>query len=239
MIHLRLKQKGFRGSSTPVLRDVQLNLMPGSFTAIVGPSGAGKTTLLRIVAGLDHEYDGDLDCDAQFLRTAFLFQDARLMPWLTAARNVALACEGDRGRATAALHSVGLAEVADSFPNQLSGGMQRRVAMARALVHEPQLLLLDEPFASLDEPAVREMHALLRSYCQQHQPIVVLVSHNLDEALALSDKLLFLGESPSTIIHTFTVPFSDDLDFASETVLHTRQRLLDKLPKLLEGVIDT
>ncbi|MEM6604271.1 MAG: ATP-binding cassette domain-containing protein, partial [Pseudomonadota bacterium] len=78
MIHLRLKQKGFRGSSTPVLRDVQLNLMPGSFTALVGPSGAGKTTLLRIVAGLDHEYDGDLDCDAQFLRTAFLFQDARL-----------------------------------------------------------------------------------------------------------------------------------------------------------------
>ncbi|MEM6485105.1 MAG: ABC transporter ATP-binding protein [Pseudomonadota bacterium] len=239
MIHLRLKQKGFRDSSTPVLTDVQLDLGPGSFTALLGPSGAGKTTLLRIIAGLDDDFDGELNGAVQFSRTAFLFQDARLMPWLTAARNVALACEGDRARATAALHSVGLAGVADSFPNQLSGGMQRRVAMARALVHEPQLLLLDEPFASLDEPAVREMHALLRRYCQQHTPIVVLVSHNLDEALALADQLLFLGESPSSLVHTYTVPFSGDPDFASETVLHARQRLLDKLPKLLEGVIDT
>src|SRR5262249_2361431 len=143
---------------------ISLDVTPGSLTAIVGPSGCGKTTLLNIAAGLDTGYRGTFKLDPSDAVAAYLFQSPRLMPWLTASRNVAFVLEGRgvpkaeaRARAEDMLRLVGLDPVGERFPAQLSGGMQQRVALARALAVKPALLLMDEPFASLDELTARRL----------------------------------------------------------------------------------
>jgi len=176
---------------TAVLRDLDLEIGAGEFVALLGRSGSGKTTLLRTLAGLDQ-------ADAESVRTpssrAVVFQDARLLPWKRVWRNVALGLSGAdaRGRAEAALKEVGLGHRLDVWPSTLSGGEAQRAALARALVREPRLLLLDEPFAAVDALTRLRMHDLVLSLWRAHAPAVLLVTHDVDEAITLADRVLVL-----------------------------------------------
>jgi len=178
---------------TVVLRDLDLDIGPGEFVALLGRSGSGKTTLLRTLAGLD-PVDGQ-DVRAPESR-AVVYQDARLLPWKRIWRNVALGLTGGdaRARAEAALTEVGLGHRLDVWPATLSGGEAQRAAIARALVREPKLLLLDEPFAAVDALTRIRMHELVLSLWRAHAPAVLLVTHDVDEAIAMADRVLVLDE---------------------------------------------
>ncbi len=187
--------KGFtrRFGDNVVIDGLDLTIAPGEFVALLGASGSGKTTLLRTLAGLDSAAGQDVTTpDAR----AVVFQDARLLPWKRVWRNVALGLKGAdiRARAEAALKEVGLGHRLDVWPSTLSGGEAQRASLARALVREPALLLLDEPFAALDALTRLKMHDLVLSLWREHRPSVLLVTHDVDEAIALADRVLVLDK---------------------------------------------
>ncbi|MDY0885815.1 ABC transporter ATP-binding protein [Dongia soli] len=180
-----------------VLTGIDLDLQPGEFVSLIGPSGAGKTTLLRLIAGLDTAdrgerlYPGDVAPSM-----AMVFQEPRLVPWLTVLENLLLVGDATlEDRARRLLAEVELGGNAQSYPGQLSGGMQRRVALARALLVEPQILLLDEPLGSLDPALENRMMQLLGDYWQRHRPTVLMVTHDLHQAARLSSRILGLDPS--------------------------------------------
>ncbi len=174
-----------------VIDRLDLRIGRGEFVALLGESGCGKTTLLRALAGLDAIQGGHIDAPG---RPAVVFQEHRLLPWDTLWQNVSLGLPGSnpRERAAAALVEVGLGDRLDDWPRNLSGGQAQRVALARALVQEPRLLLLDEPFAALDALTRIRMHVLVKELVARHQPGVLLVTHDVDEAIALADRILVM-----------------------------------------------
>jgi sulfonate transport system ATP-binding protein len=176
-----------------VLHDLDLTIRRGEFVALIGKSGCGKTTLLRTLAGLDPVDAGSLTVPAS---STVVFQEHRLLPWWKVWRNVAIGLPRAtaRARAQSALEEVGLTEHADAWPVTLSGGEAQRVALARALVREPELLLLDEPFAALDALTRIKMHALVRDLIARHRPAVLLVTHDVDEAIQLADRVLTMRD---------------------------------------------
>jgi sulfonate transport system ATP-binding protein len=191
---VRIRGLTRRFGSNTVLNNLDLDLEPGSFTALLGRSGSGKTTLLRTLAGLD---PAPQDALVQVPNpTAVAFQEPRLLPWKSVWRNVALGLSGraPRARAEAALREVGLAHRMDAWPLTLSGGEAQRAALARALVRAPRLLLLDEPFAALDALTRMKMHALVLSLWRTHAPATLLVTHDVDEAVLLADRILVLAD---------------------------------------------
>lgn len=174
-----------------VLRGVDLRLHAGEFVAVVGRSGSGKTTLLRILAGLDPHVTGDVRTSPQRM---LVFQEPLLLPWLSVIDNICLGlARRSRSHATAVLAEVGLTGRERSWPATLSGGEAQRVALARALVRRPRLLLLDEPLGALDAITRLQMHGLLRLLHDAHRPGTLLVTHDIDEALALADRVLVLA----------------------------------------------
>ena len=174
-----------------VLKDVDLKIRRGEFVALLGKSGSGKSTLLRILARLDDNFDGKAVGPSM---PAVVFQDSRLLPWASVLDNVILGMRTRSGRelAAKALAEVGLADRLDVWPKTLSGGEAQRVALARAMVREPALLLMDEPFGALDALTRIKMHKLLKELCAVHQPATLLVTHDVDEAIILSDRVLVL-----------------------------------------------
>ena len=176
-----------------VIDRLNLRIERGEFVALLGESGCGKTTLLRALAGLDPVQSGRIDAPG---RPAVVFQEHRLLPWDTLWQNVSLGLPGAnvRERAAAALVEVGLGDRLDDWPRNLSGGQAQRVALARALVQEPQLLLLDEPFAALDALTRIRMHVLVKELVARHRPGVLLVTHDVDEAIALADRILVMRD---------------------------------------------
>ncbi|MER6461244.1 ABC transporter ATP-binding protein [Streptomyces sp. NPDC001288] len=176
-----------------VLDGIDLDLPAGQFTALLGHSGSGKSTLLRALAGLDHAVRGSGELGAPE-RVSVVFQDSRLLPWQRVLDNVVLGLDGkdarDRGRS--ALDEVGLGGRERAWPGELSGGEAQRAALARSLVREPELLLADEPFGALDALTRIRMHHLLRELWQRHRPTVLLVTHDVDEAVVLADRVLVL-----------------------------------------------
>jgi sulfonate transport system ATP-binding protein len=175
-----------------VLDGLELSIRNGEFVALLGRSGSGKSTLLRVLAGMDTDIQGESVVDG---RVSMAFQQPRLLPWRRVWRNIALGLRTDdpRGVARRALAEVYLDERADAWPGTLSGGEAQRVSLARALVREPDLLLLDEPFGSLDALTRLAMHRLVTQLWQRHRPAVLLVTHDVDEALALADRVLVLA----------------------------------------------
>jgi sulfonate transport system ATP-binding protein len=175
-----------------VLDGVDLAIAPGEFVALLGRSGTGKSTLLRALAGLDADYEGTVQVPRE---RAVVFQEPRLLPWARALANVVLGLGGSdpAARGRAALAEVGLAGQERAWPVTLSGGEAQRVALARALVREPALLLLDEPFGALDALTRIRMHGLLADLCRRHRPAVLLVTHDVDEAIVLADRILVLA----------------------------------------------
>lgn len=193
VVRTRELRRGF--GERIVLQDIDLDIARGEFVALLGRSGSGKSTLLRALAELDYDVAGSGELTVPAER-AVVFQDSRLLPWIRVLDNVILGLNGsgaaERGRA--ALAEVGLAGREKAWPRQLSGGEQQRVALARSLVREPELLLADEPFGALDALTRIKMHALLQDLCAKHRPAVLLVTHDVDEAVLLADRVLVLDQ---------------------------------------------
>ncbi|OYX42632.1 MAG: ABC transporter ATP-binding protein [Rhodobacterales bacterium 32-67-9] len=195
MIEADIRVKSFGGA--PVLRDIRFRVATGEVLAILGPSGIGKSTLLRIVAGIDSAFEGTV---ARPERLSMAFQEPTLLPWRTVAENLTLVHPSlGREGAVAALARVGIEDRADLFPRQLSLGQQRRVALARAFAGDPEALILDEPFASLDPATADEMLALTEGLIAGSRPATIFVTHSEPEAARLATRILRLGGRPATI----------------------------------------
>jgi sulfonate transport system ATP-binding protein len=187
-----------------VLDHLSLTIADQELVVLLGPSGCGKTTLLRLLAGLDRPDGGRVEVPA---RRAIVFQGDRLLPWQRALPNVALGLRGPDAaqRARAALAEVGLAGRERAWPKELSGGEAQRVALARALVAQPELVLLDEPFAALDAITRRRMHDLVRALRRQHQAAMLLVTHDVDEAITLADRIVVMSQGRIAVSHPVTL----------------------------------
>lgn len=185
---------------TQILKDIKLTINPGEFVALVGKSGCGKSTLLRLISALTQPSSGSIYIDDRKVskvdaNVRFLFQDARLLPWKSVLENVILGSpERDREKALQALKDVDLAPKADAWPSDLSGGQRQRVALARALVGTPKVLLLDEPLSALDALTRLNMQQLIEKLWHQWQFTVILVTHDVSEAVNLADRVILLEE---------------------------------------------
>ena len=241
-LRVAIKRKTYRSEQgeAVALDGLDFAVPAGQFTCIVGPSGCGKTTLLSIIAGLDRAYDGDIGRDGRTGgRLGMVFQTPRLMPWLSVRENVRLALDppppGD-GRAEELLREMQLGPALDAFPAQLSGGQQRRVALARAFVTDPELLLLDEPFQSLDAPTAQHLRELLLALWAGRRPTIVFVTHDLREALSLGDRVLFLSRGPGRVVLDLPLDLPRPRSPDSAAVEALRKRLLESYPDLLRGL---
>lgn len=237
-IELQGVGKQFPGGA-PVLSDVDLSVRPGEIVSLVGPSGCGKSTLLRLLAGLDREHTGALLVDGRPVTgpdraVGFMFQEPRLLPWLTVAQNIAFGIAPARRADTAAIverliNQVHLDGSAALYPRQLSGGMQQRTALARALAAEPAVLLLDEPFSALDAFTRIHLQDLVLELWQRTQLTMVLVTHEVDEALYLSDRVVVFSERPARIAEIVDVRLARPRDRRDPALLELRGHLLEKL----------
>lgn len=209
-IRIQNLQKSYKARS--VLKSLQLDIEAGEFVAVIGRSGCGKSTLLRLIAGLEKADSGSLELAQQDGQnnsrpeTRVMFQDSRLLPWKTVLDNVGLGLRGRRKDALAALNKVALAERAGEWPSVLSGGQRQRVALARALVHEPTLLLLDEPLGALDALTRIEMQSLIEQLWQQRGFTALLVTHDVQEAIALADRVILIEDGQITLDQKVDLP---------------------------------
>ncbi|MBK4216761.1 ABC transporter ATP-binding protein [Paracoccus caeni] len=216
--------RGFNGRT--ILSGLDLHIQRGEFVALLGRSGSGKSTFLKALAELDHEVEGSGTLDVPENRSV-VFQDARLLPWRNVLQNVTLGLAGANDAGRRMLREVGLAGRENSWPVELSGGEQQRVALARSLVRDPDLLLADEPFGALDALTRIKMHALLRQLCARHQPAVLLVTHDVDEAITLADRILVLEEG--SFIEDLQVDLPEPRDHGDPRFGQLRRHLLSRL----------
>ncbi|SHJ26713.1 NitT/TauT family transport system ATP-binding protein [Palleronia salina] len=196
VLHIRIN--GLQLDGRPVLGAMELRVKRGETVALVGPSGIGKTTLLRAVAGLQRGAEGHIDAPA---RTAMIFQEPTLLPWRTLTDNLRVTTGIDAGAADRLLAEIGLGGRGDAFPGQLSLGQQRRMALARAFATRPELLLMDEPFVSLDPGLVDEMMGLFLRLRAETQATTLFVTHVRDEAARLASRIVTLGGPPATVVN--------------------------------------
>ncbi len=198
------------GQSIAVLQEINLDVKPGEFVSIIGPSGCGKSTLLRLVVGLEQGFSGQIRLGDELIRgpglnRGMVFQEARLYPWLTVEQNVAFGLGKGYSKAEARqivrehLELVGLTAFPQAYPHQLSGGMQQRVSIARALVNRPQVLLLDEPFGALDAITRIHMQQEIVRIWGEEKTTILLVTHDIDEAIFLGDRVVVMSKRPATI----------------------------------------
>jgi NitT/TauT family transport system ATP-binding protein len=245
-LDVAVRRKTYPGAARPALEHIAFTAAAGEVVALVGPSGSGKSTLLNIVAGLDQQVDARVELDGQpvdravraTVRVGMMFQASRLMPWLTVLDNLRLVLDGEpdaADRARRLLAEMGLEGVEDLFPRQLSGGMQRRVALARALAVRPHLLLLDEPLVSLDSPTAARLRETLLDLRHALRPTVLYVTHDLREALAVADRVLFLSRGPGRLVADLPVDVPRPRQPWDPAVTLLHDRLLAAHPDLLAG----
>lgn len=229
----------------PALADVGLTAADGEFVSLLGPSGCGKTTLLRVIGGLLQATAGSVTLDGgpSMLPTpekAFVFQHFNLFPWRTALGNVAYTLEIQRvakaerlARAREALELVGLREFEASYPSELSGGMQQRVGIARALTLHPRLLLMDEPFGAVDALTRERLQTEMSRICSEQALTTLLVTHSIDEAILLSDRILVMASGPGRIIAEVEVPFERPRDLRKVRLAPAFAEVRNRLGRLL------
>lgn len=196
------------------IKNVSLNIEKGEFITMIGPSGCGKTTLLRLIAGLESDYAGEIllegvRVEKPGLDRGVIFQEHRLLPWLTVGENVGLGLEGKKNYIKDKVHfylsKVGLADFEKVYPSQLSGGMAQRVSIARALLRQPKILLLDEPLGALDALTKMNMQAELERIWLADGTTMVMVTHDIDESIFLGDRVIVMGPRPTEIMQIFNI----------------------------------
>ncbi|WMI97118.1 ABC transporter ATP-binding protein [Pseudomonas chlororaphis subsp. aurantiaca] len=229
LLDIQVERKTF--VATTVLQDIHLQLQPREAVSLLGPSGCGKSTLLRIVAGLEKDFQGQLLSQTE--RLAFVFQEPRLMPWLTVEQNIGFSDDEHYDRAWVAqlIEEVGLGGFAQALPKALSGGMAQRVAIARGLYSRPQLLLLDEPFSAVDAFTRMKLQDLLLQLAERHAIALLLVTHDVDEALYLSDRVLVMDNRPSSIRQELAVQLSHPRDRRDPLLARLKALSLTELHK--------
>lgn len=237
-IDIKSKQYPERGKAGHhlAIADFKLEVNSNEFVCLVGPSGCGKTTLLNIIAGLDRNYDGRVDLgQAHFQpKIGYVFQNPRLLPWSTVRENIELAIEdkGSSDNVDTLLEIMQLSQFQHVYPERLSLGMSRRAAIIRAFAINPDVLLMDEPFVSLDMANARQIRRLLVKLWEERPHTVLFVTHDLREAIELADRIIFLGSAPMKILVETTVPLSKN-DRDNEQAIETfRQQLLSDYPDL-------
>ncbi|RTL94722.1 MAG: ABC transporter ATP-binding protein [Bradyrhizobiaceae bacterium] len=242
-MEVRGVSKAFTVNGAPIaaLNDVSLTVRPGEFVALLGPSGCGKSTLLRLIAGLDRDYKGSIVQDGEAvtgtsLERGIVFQEPRLFPWATVRQNIALGLknapisEADKRAAVAAhIALVGLDGFAEAYPHQLSGGMAQRAAIARGLVNRPRLLLLDEPFGALDALTRARLQTELQRIWAHEKITMILVTHDVDEAVFLGDRVVVLAPRPGRISRIFDVPAARPRARSDDDLVRLRNEVLRTL----------
>jgi len=245
-LDIAIKNKYYANSSSIVLKNIEFTVQPGEFVAIIGPSGSGKTTLLNMLSGLEDATGQKLLCNSKPLNSCkeyqlgYVFQQPRLMPWLTVNENLQLVLPTtQKQQIETLLAQVGLSGKGNYYPKQLSGGMQRRVAIARAFAVNPELILLDEPFNSLDAPTAAKLRLLLVNLCKSCGSTVIFVTHDLSEAIYLADRIIFMSNSPSSIIHQVSVDLPKPRKESGSHELAWQAQLMSQHPQILSGSIFT
>ena len=218
------------------IADLQLSFNSGEFVCLVGPSGCGKTTLLNIIADLDRDYEGSINFEQHQThpKIGYVFQNPRLLPWRTVRQNIELAIEDNSSSENidALLEVMQLTQFQHVYPERLSLGMSRRVAIIRGFAINPDVLLMDEPFVSLDAPTARQVRSLLISLWQQRPHTVLFVTHDLREAIALADRIVFLAAAPMKVIADMAVPIPRSGRDDEQAIEIFRQQLLRDYPAL-------
>ncbi|EMA38933.1 ABC transporter ATP-binding protein [Halobiforma nitratireducens] len=221
---------------TVALSDVDLTVDHGEFVTVVGPSGCGKSTLLRVLTGLEERFEGRAEIDGSDVReggsddVGMVFQEPRLLPWATVRENVAVGLDGpDDGRVDDLVSQVGLEGFGDTRPDELSGGMAQRVSLARGLAYEPELLLLDEPFSALDALTKYEQQDFLLEVWNRLEPTVLLVTHDVEEAAYLGDRVVVLGDQPGTVERVIDVAVDRPRERTADGLVPVRESITDAL----------
>ncbi len=246
-LRVDVRRKHFPGDGrTPphtAIKGLQFTVPVGQFCCLLGPSGCGKTTLLNIAAGLDTDVDGEVrvptgEAAGDRPPVSYMFQTPRLLPWMSVRDNVDIVLderERAAGRAVELLEGMDLGRYLDAYPNRLSGGQRRRVALARAFAIRPALLLLDEPFVSLDLPVGNRLRAILLDLWQAQPTTVLFVTHDLDEAIYLGDRIVFLSKPPSRVVHDVPVDLPRPRSPGGPEIAAFRTELLGRHEDLLAG----
>jgi ABC-type nitrate/sulfonate/bicarbonate transport system ATPase subunit len=237
-LRIRVRRKRFPavGDAPPklVIENLTLEVPPNGFMALFGPSGCGKSTLLNLVAGLDPDFTGEVALPEP-TRIGYVFQEPRLLPWLTVEDNLKLVLADDpqsEAKIDSWLAEMDLADVRAVFPTRLSLGMARRVALARAFIIQPTLLLMDEPFVSLDEPTAERLRRLLLGTLRAHPATVLFVTHNLREAITLADRIALLAPAPTRVVREVEVPLAPEQRFDAAAIERCRAALANDMPGL-------
>ena len=219
-----------------IFKNLNFTIKRGQFVSFFGPSGCGKTTLLNIISGLDKNFDGWVKKYNQASHTSYMFQSPRLFPWLTAIENIKYPIKKKKNSEKIAnnlLKKVGLEKYKNQYPNRLSGGMQRRISMARAFAPNPNILLLDEPFISIDKKISNSLRKLLIQLWRRNKPIIIFVTHDLDEAIELADRIIFLSNLPSKILLDYKINLSRPRNQNSKNFISLK-RLLSSTTKTVK-----
>ena len=248
---IKIKEKFFNNkhdkNKTTVLKNIDIKIKSKEFVCVVGPSGCGKTTLMNMIGGLiDHENQVIQSTNKDSLevnRFGYVFQTSRLLPWLTVKENVELVCDTNSpnfnyDNINYLLESFGLKDFVNFYPKAISGGMRRKVALARALINNPKVLLMDEPFVSLDQPTSESLYDVLVKYRNKNPITVIFITHMLKEALLLGDRILFFSKKPGTVVFDYKVKsIRKPLTLDNKSVDSEYKKLKSKYPQLLEGLI--
>ncbi|MCK5897596.1 MAG: ABC transporter ATP-binding protein [Methylococcales bacterium] len=239
-ILIDIKHKAYQTQSSSrkniVIKDLKFSLNNQEFVCLVGPSGCGKTTLLNTIAGLDSNFQGKIALENKNTtpNIGYVFQNPRLLPWRTIRENIELVLTSPQSTdmVDTLLEAMQLKHLADSYPEHLSLGMSRRISIIRAFAVNPDILLMDEPFVSLDAPNARQVRKLLLSLWQQRPHSILFVTHDLREAITLADKLVFLSKSPMKIVSEINIPIARE-DRENEALIEDfRQHLISNHPDI-------
>ena len=246
-LNIKIDYKDYKNTDSPtntvVIQNMNFTVLESQFCCLLGPSGCGKTTLLNILSGLDKKFTGNIEfkdgSSPVDSTVGYMFQEPRLLPWLTVRENVEIVTQQssqEKKMSKTLLEKMGLSKNLESFPSELSGGMQRRVAIARAFVNKPKILLLDEPFISLDSTVANLLRQMLINMWQEQKTTIIFVTHDLREAIYLGDRILFLSKSPSKILQDRKINMKRPRDLESKEIENIRNKIMKENPSIIQGI---